>query len=790
MKAIIMAGGMGTRLRPLTCEKPKPMVSILDKPVIVYIIELLKQHGIDKIGITLKYMSGEIMDYLGNGENYGVELQYFIEDSPLGTAGSVKNAAEFLDEDFIVISGDAITDIDLTEAMDSFQKSGALATIVLSKVDVALEYGVVVLDRDGNVSRFIEKPSWSEVFSDLANTGIYVFQPRILDYIPQGRETDFSKDVFPALLAKREKLCGYVSDGYWCDIGDIDAYKRCQNDILNGKVKVRLEARKIAEGVYIGEHVTLADSSSITPPCYLGGRVQIGEQVQLGSYSIIGSGTKVEDGCVIVNSVVGRGVKVGEGSSVIGAVLTDGVQVKNDCIIDEMAVMGERSTADFGAHLLSGVRVWPGKYLPRHAEIASDVVFDCRQRSDFFEDGGVSEKDGGRLEPDFLCDLAQGFGSLLKDGKIAVARDSSDRSSALFHLMTGALLNAGQPVYDFEIQNMGALRKGIVDYGLDGGIYISGSDEAKIIFLDSFGSNIDMEFLKKLKRASRNGESLFNREAQAAELVKIYDYRLRYEHFLTSMAGKEIKGACLCLFTSDLRMKKLYMSLSQKLDFSVDCYPPGERPDSRTGYDLYLAGGEGEVKLCRDDATPLEEADTSILDTQIKLSFMKLKKMVIPVHLPNEIEKLAQKSGVETISCKTQQSDYMKKVLAFEGREAFAFSFNSVLHSLKLLEFCRKTGKTIQQMADSLPGRYMRDFDLDLPDSRKGIVIKTLCGGTEKMDLTDGVKIFDKRGWVLFVPNNKYETIRVVSEGYSQESAEELCDFYLSRIEKYLKKNE
>lgn len=786
MKAIIMAGGMGTRLRPLTCEKPKPMVSILDKPVIVYIIELLKKHGIDKIGITLKYMSNEIIDFMGDGEQYGVKLQYFIEDSPLGTAGSVKNAAEFLDEDFIVISGDAITDINLTEAIENFHKSGALATIVLSKVDVALEYGVVVLDRDGNVSRFIEKPSWSEVFSDLANTGIYIFQPKVLDYIPYGKETDFSKDVFPALLSKREKLCGYVSNGYWCDIGDMDAYKRCQNDILNGKVNVLLDARKLTDGIYIGKRVVLSDSSSISAPCYLGNDVQIGAGVQLGSYSVIGSGTRVDAGSIIINSVIGRNVQIGEDCSVIGAILTDSVQVKNDCIIDEMAVMGARSAADYGAHLLAGVRVWPGKYLPKHADITSDVVFECCLRSDYFEDGGVSGRAEEKLEPDFLCDLAHGFGSLLKEGKIAIARDGSNQSAALYHLIVGALLNSACPVYDFEIQNIGALRKGIVDYGLDGGIYLSSGEQIKIAFLDSYGCNIDMGFLKKLKRASRKGETIPARDRDAGELVKIYDYRLRYEHFLTNFVGKEIKGAHLCLFTGDLRIKKLYMSLAQKLDFAVDCYSLNEEVGQRNLYDLYLSTKEGEIWPCKSDGRLLAEDDLAIIDAQVKILLMMLKRLVVPVHLPSEIEKFAQNSGVEVISCKTQQSDYMKKVLAFEGREAFAYSFDRVAQSLKLLEFCRRSGKTMNQLIDSLPLRYMRDLNLDLSDTKKGIVIKTLCGGMEKMDLTDGVKIFDKRGWVLFVPNNKYEKIRVVTEGYSQESAEELCDFYLSKIQKYL----
>lgn len=205
MKAIIMAGGEGSRLRPLTCDRPKPLVPVLGKPIMEYGIELLKKHGIKDIGVTLQYLPNAIIDYFGDGSKWGVNLQYFLEEVPLGTAGSVKNAETFLDESFLVISGDALTDFNLSEIIAFHFKKQSLATIVLTVVSNPLEYGIVITDSANNITSFLEKPGWGEVFSDTVNTGIYVFEPDILKLIPEKTVFDFSKDLFPKILAKNGK---------------------------------------------------------------------------------------------------------------------------------------------------------------------------------------------------------------------------------------------------------------------------------------------------------------------------------------------------------------------------------------------------------------------------------------------------------------------------------------------------------------------------------------------------------------------------------------------------------
>ncbi|WP_078545656.1 nucleotidyltransferase family protein [Litchfieldia alkalitelluris] len=237
MKGVIMAGGKGTRLRPLTYHMPKPMVPLLHTPVMEYCIELLKKHQITEIAVTTGYLGEDIKQYFGNGSKWGIDLLYFDEISPLGTAGSVKNAEAFLDEPFVVISGDVLTDFDLTEAISYHQEKQAVLTILMKKVQNPSQYGIMTTNEEGKVCRFLEKPKENEIFSHFINTGIYIVDPILFSYIPIGECYDFSKDLFPKLLEQNAKVYGYLVNGYWSDIGSFPQYKQTRFDLLNDRVK-------------------------------------------------------------------------------------------------------------------------------------------------------------------------------------------------------------------------------------------------------------------------------------------------------------------------------------------------------------------------------------------------------------------------------------------------------------------------------------------------------------------------------------------------------------------------
>ncbi len=238
VKAVILAGGEGTRLRPLTSNQPKPMMPLVNRPMLEHIITLLARHGFDDIVVTVAYLGNQIRDYFGDGSDFGVRMRYATEDSPLGTAGSVRNAADELDDTFLVISGDVLTDIDLGELVKVHRESDALASIALKRVENPLEFGIVITKPDGEIERFLEKPTWGQVFSDTINTGIYVLEPQVFDFIPPDEVIDFSGDVFPAALDQDLKLHGYVADCYWEDVGTTEAYLQAHADVLDGKVDV------------------------------------------------------------------------------------------------------------------------------------------------------------------------------------------------------------------------------------------------------------------------------------------------------------------------------------------------------------------------------------------------------------------------------------------------------------------------------------------------------------------------------------------------------------------------
>src|SRR5439155_8257410 len=253
MKAVIMAGGEGSRLRPLTSNQPKPMLPLVNRPMMEHIVGLLKRHGFDDIVVTLAFMPNAIRTYFGDGSEFGVRMVYATEETPLGTAGSVRNAMDELDERFLVIAGDVITDIDLSALVARHDEKGAMASIGLKSMENPLEFGIVITREDGSIERFLEKPTWGQVFSDTINTGIYVLEPSIFDYIPEGTPYDFSSDVFPALLEANEALYGFQCEGYWEDVGTLDAYGKAHQDVLDGKVEIDIPGFRVGEGVWLGE---------------------------------------------------------------------------------------------------------------------------------------------------------------------------------------------------------------------------------------------------------------------------------------------------------------------------------------------------------------------------------------------------------------------------------------------------------------------------------------------------------------------------------------------------------
>src|SRR5271170_3352001 len=287
-----MAGGEGTRLRPLTSNQPKPMLPMANRPMMEHVVGLLRQHGMTDVVVTVAFMANAIRTYFGDGSELGVRLAYATEETPLGTAGSVLNAREQLDETFVVISGDVLTDIDLSAVVEFHRQKGAMATLALSSVENPLEFGIVIAREDGSVERFLEKPTWGQVFSDTINTGIYVFEAEIFDYIGSG-EVDFSSEVFPRLVAEGQLLYGYLTEGYWEDIGTLEAYARAHQDILDKRVYAELPGFALSQGVWLGEGADVDPRAEVRGPAIIGDYCSVQAGATLGEYTVLGRNVRV-----------------------------------------------------------------------------------------------------------------------------------------------------------------------------------------------------------------------------------------------------------------------------------------------------------------------------------------------------------------------------------------------------------------------------------------------------------------------------------------------------------------
>jgi len=320
MKAMIMAAGFGKRLRPLTDPLPKPMVPILNTPIMEYSVKLLHQHGVDQIVANTHYHPHFIQDYFQNGERFGVHMHYTYEPELLGTAGGVRNNRDFLKERFFVLSGDALTDIDLTEMLDFHKKNRALATIALKRVDDVSDYGVVVTDRTSHILSFQEKPQKNQALSHVVNTGIYLFEPEIFDFIPEGY-CDFGRELFPQLLEANARFYGYVTQNYWCDIGAVDVYKKAQEDVL---LHPRLKAFASTDGIiplkdtcFTGVHSTFDSDVTLGKNVIIGRNCHIGRGASLHN-CIIWDNCTLQENAIVENAIIGMNCFVGANSIIRG----------------------------------------------------------------------------------------------------------------------------------------------------------------------------------------------------------------------------------------------------------------------------------------------------------------------------------------------------------------------------------------------------------------------------------------------------------------------------------------
>ena len=808
MKAVIMAGGEGTRLRPLTCSKPKPMVTVANKPVIEHITELLKRNDIINMAATLQYMPDLISEYFGDGDAFGIKMRYYIEQKPLGTAGSVKNAEDFLDEPFLVISGDALTDIDLRKAIHFHRQNDAMATLILKRVDIPLEYGVVVTDQEGRIVRFLEKPCWGEVFSDTVNTGIYILSPEIFSYIKPDTVFDFSRDLFPILLKEKKRMFGYITEEYWCDIGDVCAYTQAHADILDGKVRVNIPGREFSKGIWIGEGTIIEEDASLSSPCIIGSQCHIRQGAQIGSYSVIGDHNIISENCGIKKSVIWKNSTLSRNVQLRGSVICDHVQMKQDVCAFEQSIVGEHSLIGERVVIKPAVKIWPDKYVEQCAQVDFNIVWGSKAGRQIFGNRGVSGEVNTDITPEFAAKLGASYGSISANkGGLGISCDDSDAAVMIKSAMVSGMLSSGVYVSDFKRQLLPAFRSAVRLYKLDGGIHISACPQNKqkifIDFLDKTGSNINRNIERKIENVFARddfhrceGDCLKNvTEVQGFEefylksiLQGVQSDNLEYRIALNSSSDcitgviKNLLNEVGC--TAD--------SISINLDGTDQMNDVAHFCSRvRNGkFDLGVSIEEScEKMMLVDDKGRLITEDMFIALISLIL-FRKIqgRTVVVPFSASQAVEQLAEEYQGRVIRTKNSQRDIMGKLLERDAKEdlleQFTLHFDSVAGLVRLLDYMSMNNISLSRLVDMLPEIHMHRQEVDCGWNAKGKVIRRLIQehSGAKLETLEGVKVYQDKGWVLVLPDAEKPVCSVISEGVDAEFAEELTNIYVRKV--------
>ncbi len=349
MKAIILAGGEGTRLRPLSCNIAKVMVPLSNRPFLEHLIGYLKKYNVNDIILTLGYLPEQIQSYFGDGSKFGVRITYLVEDFPLGSAGAVKNAEKFVTEPFFVFNGDIFTDIDLGEMVNLHQEKKATVSIALAPVDDPTPYGVVETDAENKVERFLEKPSWDEVTTNMINAGIYILEPSIFSYIPPNVFFTFERDIFPSWLEKGQAIYAYSCEAFWTDVGTPEKYLKLQHDLLAG------------EGVRFEGESFIHPTAQIKGAVIIGQGCSVDKKCMVTGPAVLGSGCQIKESAVVEGAVLWQNCEVGKEAKLRNCILASSCWVGEGSEVWDNCVLGDNVRIGKGNKLPQGIRIWPDK---------------------------------------------------------------------------------------------------------------------------------------------------------------------------------------------------------------------------------------------------------------------------------------------------------------------------------------------------------------------------------------------------------------------------------------------
>ena len=828
MKAVVMAGGEGTRLRPLTSNQPKPMVSIVGKPCMEHILELLRDHGLTDVIVTVAFLPQAIRSYFGEGDTLGLNIGYSVEESPLGTAGSVRLAARQLDETFLVISGDALCDLDLTKLIEFHKERGAAVTIGLKSVENPLEFGIVVTDDEGRIERFLEKPSWGQVFSDTINTGIYVLEPEVLRHVPTDRPYDFSKELFPYLLEMGRPLYGFVMDGYWQDIGNLDQYRQANFDALDERVKLNVPGIRIRGNVWLGEGVEISDLDQVEGPALLGNYCRIAPGASVGAYSVLSNSVTLRERTRTTRSVIDGSTHIGRSSLIEGAILGRSCDIRAHVRIHEGVAIGDEVTIGAESVVMPGVRIYPYKEVESGSQINESLIWESRATTRLFGRDGVAGLVNVDLTPEVTVRIAAALGTALKrDARIVASRESAPACRMIKRAMISGFTSTGLEVADLRVLPSAVARHLLKSEGYDAGFHVGTSqidpEVVQIRFFEQPGIQLSASLQKEIEKNFTRGEL---RRVGFSDIGRIgYPARTRETYAQDLLASLDVDairargfrlvvdyGFSAASYVLPEVLGPLGVESVSAHGFTTD------RSDSGTAL---LREAIGQVKqlvpavgadfgVVLDRAAErvylVDEGGREIPVEQALLLFLRLigsngkrGKLAFPITVTSQVERLLDGSGLEVVRTPASLADLTKAAaedgVIFAGAVGggyvfpeFLPAYDAIASLCNLLELLAPVRRPMSELVADLPAPTLVHRQVPCPWALKGVVMRVLTERLRdrRLDLLDGIKVFEERGWAQVLPDPDEPLIHIYAEGATKEKSQALEEEFRHMVEEIM----
>jgi mannose-1-phosphate guanylyltransferase/phosphomannomutase len=808
------------------------MLPVANRPLMQHIIELLRKHGITDVVATVQFLASVIRNYFGDGLDLGVSLSYATEDVPLGTAGSVANARDMLSGRFIVISGDALTDIDLDEVIAFHEEKGASATLVLKRMQDPLEFGIVMTAEDGRVERFLEKPTWGQVFTDTINTGIYVLEAEVLDLIPAEQPYDFSSELFPLMLDKGLPLYGFITDAYWTDVGNTDAYLQAQYDVLGGRVNIPMSGFEVEKGVWVGEDVDLDPTARLEAPVLIGDNSRIGPGARIGPNSVLAPNSTIGEEASVSHGVVMDGAHIGSSARVRGGIVGRGASLDRGSALEEGAVLGDEVSVGAGALIRPRVRIYPSRTVESGAIVNASIIRERQARRALFGARGVSGLLNVGVTPMTAIRLGMAWGSTLPRGSVIVAgRDASRAARTMKRAIIAGLNSTGVTVRDLELMPMPLTRFIAGTHRAAGGLSVRTSprnrEGVEIRLFDEDGADLPETSQRKIERAffrddyrragpGHLGELEFPPHAigqyaagmaEALDLQAIRGANLKavvdYAYGSASIVGPRILGRLGCdvlavnAFADENRPVLTEQDLPRLLEELAEIVRR-----SRSDIGVLLEPG-GEVAHLIDDRGRV------VSDEQALLAFISYEAsrgagtVAAPVSAPTACQKLAvdahakivwTPTGLPALMARSRRPD-----VGFAGSPEGALIFPDFLPApdglmtfCKTLELIATRRKPLSELVDALPEVHVAKLDVRTPWALKGAVMRRVAssGVPGRLLLLDGVKVIQEDRWALVIPHPDEPSSRIWAEGPTLEDSMELANRFGELVERVVAEGE